>query len=289
VSGAYEKVKAKLAEAELGQVVEINEEVLAGTRRSAAELPPEYIETVQESYAAVTELLDRLTKGVSWQDQLADANKCGLVRAVHPIDGTEWVAARFRALYEVKGRAIIGMASDELARVEGGCHAAATVLTAAARGCAARRRAAEQRRVKARWEKPLVAALEEAHAHASAERYTAAQEREATRVKHERQLASLEAELNHLEEALRSELREKQELAAKLVEAETGVEHMSARLAHAEKTAAQGLLEVEMMQHELAEAKVEVAKLAGEKDELNHVAHKLSAQVAKMGASTRRR
>jgi len=104
VTAAYEAVKATLASADLSSVIDLNEDVLAGRRRNAADLPAEYIEAVQESYAAVTDLLDRLQKGKSWEQQLNDPKRCGLVKAVHSVDGVEWVACRYELLYKLKGR-----------------------------------------------------------------------------------------------------------------------------------------------------------------------------------------
>ncbi|KAL1526048.1 hypothetical protein AB1Y20_020869 [Prymnesium parvum] len=279
IASAYEKVKAKLAENEQSSFFKINEELLDGTIRTMEELPEEYIETVQDGYAAVTELLDRMAKGVSWEEQIRDPKKCGLVRAVHPVDGVEWVAAKYQLLYELKGRAIIGMAGEELEAAGRRCDEAATTIGAAQRGRVARKEARERSKVKSAWVAPYVAALEAAHRHA-------AHEREALRLKHEQQLGSLEAELSHLEEALRAEMRAKQAAIAQATAAEARV---SEALAESARTTAQGLLEVEQLQAELAAAKLEVATLAGDKEELVHVTHRLSQQVAQVGMASRRR
>ncbi|KAL1498657.1 hypothetical protein AB1Y20_013970 [Prymnesium parvum] len=304
IASAYEKVKAKLAENDQSSFFKINEELLDGTLHTMEELPEEYVEAVQDGYAAVTELLHRLTKGVSWEEQIRDPKKCGLVRAVHPVDGVEWVAAKYQLLYELKGRAIIGMAREELEAAGRRCDEAATTIGAAQRGRVARKEARARSKVKSAWVAPYVAALDAAHRHAAHEREAqrlaheqqlgsleaelrhAAHEREAQRLKHEQQLFSLEAELSHLEEALRAEMQAKQAAISQAAAAEARV---SEAMAESARMTAQGLLEVEQLQAKLAAAKLEVATLAGDKDELVHVTHKLSQQVAQIGMASRRR
>lgn len=96
-------------------------------------------------------------------------------------------------------RAIIGLTAEDIQAVEGDCEKAATKIASAQRARLAKHRADEQRRIKDRWEKPLISALEAAHLHAAQERQFAAQERALMQLKHEKQLASLEAEINHYE------------------------------------------------------------------------------------------
>mmetsp|Transcript_36188 Transcript_36188/g.88056 ORF Transcript_36188/g.88056 Transcript_36188/m.88056 type:complete len:202 (+) Transcript_36188:1027-1632(+) len=197
---------------------------------------------------------------------------CGEVPTAVRAQGTVLLSPRAH-------NAIIGMAGEELEAAGRRCDEAATTIGAAQRGRVARKEARERSKVKSAWVAPYVAALEAAHRHA-------AHEREALRLKHEQQLGSLEAELSHLEEALRAEMRAKQAAIAQATAAEARV---SEALAESARTTAQGLLEVEQLQAELAAAKLEVATLAGDKEELVHVTHRLSQQVAQVGMASRRR
>eukprot|EP00316_Scyphosphaera_apsteinii_P016023 CAMPEP_0119299542 /NCGR_PEP_ID=MMETSP1333-20130426/1623_1 /TAXON_ID=418940 /ORGANISM="Scyphosphaera apsteinii, Strain RCC1455" /LENGTH=382 /DNA_ID=CAMNT_0007301005 /DNA_START=18 /DNA_END=1163 /DNA_ORIENTATION=- len=140
--GAYKRVKDRLAKAELSHVTKVNKEVIAGLHSGISSLPANYIEAVQASYEAVTDLLDQLQKGKTWEDQLGDPLKCGLVRVDHPVDGTEWVHARYATLYKLKGRAILGFSSTTLNAMQLECERAAYMLQAARSGWKGRRTAA---------------------------------------------------------------------------------------------------------------------------------------------------
>uniref|UniRef100_A0A7S0J5I0 Uncharacterized protein n=1 Tax=Calcidiscus leptoporus TaxID=127549 RepID=A0A7S0J5I0_9EUKA len=180
-------VKASLAQTEMALVNEVNDEVLAGRVPNTSALPVKYVEAIKVSYSAVTDLLDRLQKGKSWEQQL---NDCGLARAVHPIDGTEWVKEEYRVLYELKGRAIMGKSAAECCAIRISLENAVQRIQAGRRGALGRQWAARLRALKSRCDSQMCEAL-------------AAATEQARRNKEEgqRKILALEAELAQQEAA----------------------------------------------------------------------------------------
>ena len=63
----------------------------------------------------VRALLDGLSPASQgWEAKVRDAKRFGLVKAVCKEDGSfEWVAPKWKAAYEVRGRALLGMSDEE--------------------------------------------------------------------------------------------------------------------------------------------------------------------------------
>jgi len=304
---AYAEVKASLAQASMTHVTVVNDEVLAG-RLPRNALPTEYVEAIQTGYSAVTDLLDRLQKGKSWEQQLNDPFKCGLVKAVHRTDGIEWVKAEYRVLYELKGRAILGKPVAELSTLRSSAERAACRIQGGRRGAIARKWAARLFALKSRCESRMCEALV-----AAAEQARLGEEPKI--LEGQRKIQALEMELAQQDDALRHEVsltnttalranRAEEEVqvaiaAVKQAEVEKELAHAALRhredamaaqearfLKQAEASSAAHADELGEVQRILANARVELASAKGENQELAHIVSTLSKQLA---AVSRRR
>jgi len=118
-------VSAELQQQGLGFVNEWAAEKLEGARAEYTDLavaaevegvPKQLSEAVQKSYQEVRSLLDSLPpKAQGWEAKVRDGKSCGLLKAVCEADGSfEWVEPKWKAAYEARGRALLGLSEEEL-------------------------------------------------------------------------------------------------------------------------------------------------------------------------------
>lgn len=81
-------------------------------------VPKRAREKLRRSYAAVQKILGSLSSGPgagSWQQQIADVSRCGVVKAVCRADGSfVWCDPKWKALYERHGELIICKTAEQL-------------------------------------------------------------------------------------------------------------------------------------------------------------------------------